>query len=308
MFRVIGIMLVSLLVPMLPAAVPGQPADDLHWIGTIQEIPTPHGVALSDDGSVFVGSGDGEIFGYDRDRRLLGRFGQGVMSSVVGLATGRHGVVYAVDPGRARVEMFSPDGLPLGGWGSFGSGHGQFDNPYFLAVDRQGNVLVVDGGNRRVQVFGPEGQFLRSWETHADVFNPSAFQIPSGIAVHPTGDIFVADLDGRIQRFNADGERLSSWRAGYGTHVLYGLACDAQGNVYAVHRYNHLVLKFSETGVLLAIVGGHGQHPGQFDQPFSAAVSHSGLVYVTDRGNHRVEVFSKNPNASGPNNRDSPGK
>lgn len=46
------------------------------------------------------------------------------------------------------------------GWGTEGSGDGQFQTPEDLAVDSLGNVYVVDGEVHRVQKFTSDGAFL----------------------------------------------------------------------------------------------------------------------------------------------------
>ncbi|MGH7726098.1 MAG: hypothetical protein ACREOU_11790 [Candidatus Eiseniibacteriota bacterium] len=38
---------------------------------------------------------------------------------------------------------------------------------------------------------------------------PGQFDNPEGVAVGPSGDIYVADFSGRIQRFSAEGAYLS---------------------------------------------------------------------------------------------------
>lgn len=41
-------------------------------------------------------------------------------------------------------------------------------------------------------------------------------------------------------------------------------------------------------------IGSYGSAPGQFDRPFGITADPNGLIYVTDEGNGRIEVFSPN--------------
>lgn len=73
--------------------------------------------------------------------------------SPYGVAVDAAGKVYASD--WWEVKVFSPSGVLLDRWGSWGSGDGQFDLPWGIAVDPSGNVYVADRLNHRIQKFGP---------------------------------------------------------------------------------------------------------------------------------------------------------
>ena len=50
-------------------------------------------------------------------------------------------------------------------WGSYGSGNGQFNQPWGITVNpNNGNVYVVDQTNRRVQEFDGTGNFITKWD------------------------------------------------------------------------------------------------------------------------------------------------
>ena len=51
------------------------------------------------------------------------------------------------------VSVFSPTGEKLKSFGTLGSGHGQFSNPWGVAVDGEENILVVDYENHQIQKF-----------------------------------------------------------------------------------------------------------------------------------------------------------
>lgn len=85
-----------------------------------------------------------------------------------------------------------------------------------------------------------------------------------------------------------------------------GLALDAQGNLYVMDSGNNRVQKFDARGRFITMWGAKGEGEGQFDctqglseGDFSRsicmiAVDRRGDVYVTDRGNARVQKFDSN--------------
>jgi DNA-binding beta-propeller fold protein YncE len=85
-------------------------------------------------------------------------------------------------------------------WGSYGTGNGQFKNPWGVAVDSAGNVYVADTGNDRIQKFDPNGRFLTKWGSrgsgNGQLFGPSDIEVDSG------GNVYVVDqLNNRVQKF-----------------------------------------------------------------------------------------------------------
>ena len=73
------------------------------------------------------------------------------------------GNVYVADNLNNRVQVFSPDGIYLTQWGTYGSGDGQFSGPFGVAVDAGGRVYVADTYNHRIQVFEGDGTYVTQW-------------------------------------------------------------------------------------------------------------------------------------------------
>jgi len=135
-----------------------------------------------------------------------------------------------------------------------------------VKVDREDNVWVTDKGSDMVIKFTPEGRvdmvFGRKQEASDEDTAPLK---------HPNPPL--------------------SARDGYFRQVT-DVAWDGAGDAYISDGYiNSRVAKVSKDGDWLKSWGERGTGPGQFHTPHSIAVDASGLVYVADRSNRRIQVF-----------------
>jgi DNA-binding beta-propeller fold protein YncE len=132
--------------------------------------------------------------------------------------------------GNPRVAKFTRDGKFLLQFGTRGTGPGQFGLPHNVVVDPQGKVYVTDRDNERVEVFDSNGKFLNQWKTHGGVsalfltkdqhiwvggflydldgkalgrlpFPKDAVGGGHGMTVSDSGDVYVAELSGVVEKF-----------------------------------------------------------------------------------------------------------
>jgi DNA-binding beta-propeller fold protein YncE len=207
---------------------------------------------------------------------------------------------------RAGWDVLERDGDKE--FGSHGAAPGQFSRPCSVAALPHGGVCVVDADNCRLQVFSKED---------ANVFQHAAprtigtkgrqqaqFAYPRG-AASDGAFLYVADRQNhRVQKLRlADGEHLRtvgkkncSEGDSEGQFYFPGGLCVAESaqsrpDLFVCDRANHRIVVLGTDLSWRYTIGHEGRGDGEFDGPTGVTML-AGELYVTDQGNHRVQVFA----------------
>lgn len=176
-----------------------------------------------------------------------------------------------------------------------------------VAVDSRDRVYVFNRGEHPVIVFDKEGRFLNAW-------GKGVFASPHGIFIDKDDQLYLTDdADHTVRIFDTEGmlkmtlgEPGVAAETGYEIDVrpvLYSagpfnrvtnVAKGRQGDLYISDGYgNARVHRFSADGRHLTSWGQPGTGPGEFNLPHAIAVDSSGRVYVCDRENSRIQIFTE---------------
>lgn len=179
--------------------------------------------------------------------------------TVSAVATDSKDRVYVFQRKEPPVRMFNPDGSYVGSWGqhAIADPHGitiQDDIVYITdRTDQLALTYTLDG--KPLQILGQRGVYSDTGcERPGDLCPRAAgpFNYPTELVPSPSGDLYVSD--------------------GY---------------------RNARVHRFSADGQLKASWGEPGKGgPNQFHLPHSILIGKDGRVYVCDRENSRVQVFT----------------
>jgi len=109
------------------------------------------------------------------------------------VAVGRDGVLYVVDGGNFRIQVFDRNGKYLQAFGRVGRQLGQFARPKEAATDKEGNLYVVDTAFGNIQIFNPDGELLMFIGDRSEQDGPAKYMLPSGVYVDEDGRIYMVD-------------------------------------------------------------------------------------------------------------------
>jgi sugar lactone lactonase YvrE len=205
------------------------------------------------------------------------------------------GNIYLSDQFNYRIQEFTSNGTFVTAWGTQGEGDGQFLHPHVPGVDSEGNIYVSDRDLANVQKFTKDGKFIMKWAEEGS--EDGQLSKPESVIIDSHDNIYVADLGNhRIQKFTKDGNFILKWGSkGVGDgefNAPAGLSIDRNDNIYVTDRNNNRIQVFTTNGTFLTKFGIEGSGPGQFILPEGVGVDKdTGLVYVADTGNFRIQVF-----------------
>jgi hypothetical protein len=183
--------------------------------------------------------------------------------------------------------------------GTTGGLGGEFNDLGDVAVSQTGRVYVTDIYNMRVVEFDPGGSFVRTWgqdvvagnaETGPEICTVAAqckagtlgvrggaLYSPISIGVDAAGNVYVAEQDARVSKFDADGNFLRAW----GKDVIQGNGFDGAEICTVASQCQQ------------GIAGTRG---GELLTAAFLGVSPAGDVYATEASHFRLSQFDSSGN------------
>lgn len=218
-----------------------------------------------------------------------------------------HKTVYAADTANNRVQRSTDDGMT---WKAVGFGPGttagKFNQPRGVSANSSDTlVFVADTLNNRVQRSTDGGT---TWQIiAAPGLAPNQVNGPQAVAYDEFNDIlYVADTNSSriLKATTASTTPVFSVMAGPGLGVgqfnsPQGIAIDNNGNVFVSDTNNNRIQMFAQMGSQMisqgwTVLAGPGTALGTVNRPTGLYVDGSGIMYIADTGNNRIQASLNN--------------
>lgn len=213
---------------------------------------------------------------------------------VSGVAVDSADRVYLLTRFDARVIVYNANGDFIDAWGEEA-----FKRPHGITLAPDNTVYIADDAGHIIHRFSSSGELIGRIgtgipaETGFDTSLPNLyartgtirgggpFNMPTKVAVAPSGDVFVSDGYGncKVHRFSPDGRLLASWgEPGSGPGQFrcpHGVSIHPDGRVIVSDRENDRLQLFTLDGVFL-------EAWDQVQRPCDVAFDGDGFIYVAE--------------------------
>jgi DNA-binding beta-propeller fold protein YncE len=243
-----------------------------------------------------------------------------------GLAVDEDGTIFVADSANGAIRVINPSGLVK----TLVKG---LNSPSDIVLGKDGELYVTETLNHRILRVDQSGNWTvlagggyvtrQNWlfGGFADGLGEKAqFNEPSGLALGPDGNLYVADtgnqrirvlsLQGEVTTLAGSGTTpivdtsyfLGGFQDGPGLSAKFnfpsGIAVSADGTVYVADTYNHRLREISKVGEVKTLAGDgvHGKQNGfsehvQFDCPFAIKLSKDGNLLIVDQINNQIRLL-----------------
>lgn len=253
-----------------------------------------------------------------------GRAAHSKLDQPFGLALDASGDLYIADARNHEVEKVTPAGKlsVFAGTGRAGptvpgrARHADLLYPDGVAVGRSGVVYIADAGNHLIDRVSAGGMLSivagtgTSGPATPGRATRSDLSFPYGLAVGPTGALYIADtFNNQVDKVSPAG--MLSIVAGTGAigavrpgparrsplNHPAGVAVTGRGVLYIADTFESQIVKVSQRGIISVVAGSGASGPATpgpaRDSPlkycYAVATDRGGNVYIADTFNHVVE-------------------
>lgn len=253
-----------------------------------------------------------------------------------GVAVDADGNLFIADSANNRVRRVTPQGIITtvagDGSGGFGGDGGQATSaqlsyPSAIAADASGNLFISDYYNDRIRKVTPQGIIstvagdgTRGFGGDGGPATSAALYAPLGLALDPSGNLFIADMgNNRIRKVTPQGA--ISTVVGNGTwgfsgdggpaisaelERIYGVAVDKFGNILVPDWSNDRIREVALDGTISTVAGGNGSGlgsggPATSDElfyPWAITIDTTGNLFIAGSGGGVIRELIPSPTST----------
>ena len=195
----------------------------------------------------------------------------------------------------------------------------KLNDPIQVALDSSGNLYIADSNNNRIRkvtastgkISTIAGSTLASYSGDGAAATLALLNLPEGIWIDSSGNIFIGDLNNDVVRKISTNGTINTV-AGSNTAQFFGdggpatsaaldfplgVVTDSAGDIFIADSFNHRIRIVTPDGNINTYAGsGVANYSGDggpalnadLNRPFSICLDAAGNLYIADNENHRI--------------------
>jgi DNA-binding beta-propeller fold protein YncE len=276
----------------------GAEAVKLRFIGAFlsdekgDAFKAPQGTACTSSVLVIADTGKGRLLKYDKKNGTLmqsGEYRVPNLTSPSRVHLNSKGEIFVLDEREHRIARLNASGEFLDHLKPTGVPAPETFVPRSFAIDARDNIYVLDVFAERVLVLDAAGKFLRA------VKFPDNHGAVSDVAVDTGGAILLLDSV-RCSIYSAalTAQAFSPLAENLKEYLLFptNIMLDDTGMIYVTDQNGSSIVMLSQTGAVLGKQLGMGWKDGFVRYPSQVCITGTGELFIADRENNRVQVFT----------------
>jgi sugar lactone lactonase YvrE len=252
----------------------------------------PEGLACTDKGVLVADTGRARLLRYsvvERDVQPVAEIQAPQLSSPIRVQVNSKDEIFVLDGKQRRIVRFHANG-------AFNQ-HVTPANvppptsavPRSFKIDRADNIYLLDVFSARVLVVDRDGKYQRQ------VAFPPGYGFFSDLAVDNHGTIYLLDsVKAMVHAARKDASAFTPLTKALRTHLNFAtsMTVDSRGVLYLVDENGGGIVLVGQDGSVLGRQLAMGWNEGLLRSPAQMCLNDKGQVFVADRGNNRVQVFT----------------
>jgi hypothetical protein len=253
----------------------------------------PEGVACNEKSLLVVGdTGNDRLVRYSFQEKSL-KVGTEIkipqLSNPIRIQINSKGEIFALDGKRRRVVKLTPEGAFKGYVDPEGVPSPSTYVPRSFEIDRNNSIYILDIFSARVLVLNSEGKYQKQFPF------PKDYGFFSDLCVDSKGTLFLIDCV-KAMVFSAakDSNSFSPLTKSLREYLDFptSITTDNRGTIFIVDQNGSGIVLLGADGSFVGRQLTMGWNEGLLYYPSQMCINEKGEVFVADRGNSRVQIFT----------------
>jgi len=251
----------------------------------------PEGIACRENLFVIADTGNNRILRYSFEDDII-KGGEEIkaaeLSYPIKAQLNSKGEIFALDGKNRRIVRIGAEGSFKGYISPEGSPSQSFI-PKSFKIDNKDNIYILDILSGRVMVLNPEGKLQRQIKL------PEDYGFISDLAIDSKGNIFLLDSVNAVVFFAAEkAEKFSPLAKNIKEYVNFptSIAVDKRGIIYLLDQNGGVIVMLGPEGDFKGHQLSSGWKDGLLRYPSDLCINEKGYLFIADRNNNRVQIFT----------------